>query len=164
MSTTAEPDETAVVKKSKLPLILGFVLAVAGGAGGFFAVKSGVIPRASAADDDHLESVDPAHAPKVEFAFVPLDPIIVTLPLSDHGSLLRFSAQLEVNPDYEADVTALKPRVIDVLNGYLRAVKPEDLTDPTALARLRSQMLRRVQIVAGEGKVTDVLIMEFVVN
>jgi len=32
------------------------------------------------------------------------------------------------------------------------------------LLRLRSQMLRRVQVVTGEGRVRDLLIMEFVLN
>jgi flagellar FliL protein len=56
------------------------------------------------------------------------------------------------------------PRVVDVLNGFLRAVDVTDLEDPAALLRLRAQMLRRVQIVTGEGAVRDLLVMEFVVN
>jgi flagellar FliL protein len=54
--------------------------------------------------------------------------------------------------------------VIDVLNSYLRALEPGDLEDPSALTRIRSQMLRRVQVVAGLNKVNDLLIMEFVLN
>ena len=49
----------------------------------------------------------------------------------------------------------IMPRVTDVLNGYLRAVEVRDLEDPTALSRLRAQMLRRVQMVSGEGRVLD---------
>jgi flagellar FliL protein len=56
------------------------------------------------------------------------------------------------------------PRVIDVLNGYLRAVEPGDFDDPAILGRLRAQMLRRVQIVTGTERVRDLLIMEFVLN
>lgn len=186
MSAIADPEETAGPKKSKLPLILGLVCAVAGGGGGFYAVSAGLIPRggdstgdASAdphgATDDHAvadggghdDTQDVGHGETASIsgiAFVPLDPIVVSLPHSTHGSLLRFSAQLEVTPEYEGEVAGLKPRIVDVLNGYLRAVKPDDLADPMALARLRSQMLRRVQIVVGSGRVNDVLIMEFVVN
>ena len=36
---------------------------------------------------------------------------------------LRFAGQLEVEPALAADVTALMPRVLDVLNTYLRAVE-----------------------------------------
>ncbi len=73
-------------------------------------------------------------------------------------------AQLEVAPKYMAEVEAIKPRLVDVLNGYLRAVALSELEDPTALIRLRAQMLRRLQVVAGEGRITDLLIMEFVLS
>ena len=49
------------------------------------------------------------------------------------------------------------PRILDVLNSYLRAVELADLEDPSAMVRLRAQMLRRVQIVTGEGRVRDLL-------
>jgi flagellar FliL protein len=77
---------------------------------------------------------------------------------------LRFSAQLEVSPQYVEDVTKLIPRVMDVLNSYLRAVSLADIEDPGALVSLRAQMLRRVQLVTGEGRVRDLLVMEFVLN
>ena len=62
------------------------------------------------------------------------------------------------------EVTLLIPRILDVLNGYLRAVEVSELGDPNALVRLRSQMLRRIQIVTGEGRVRDLLVTEFVLN
>ena len=69
-----------------------------------------------------------------------------------------------MNPGAEADVTKLTPRVMDVLNSYLRAVAVSDLEDPSALVSLRAQMLRRIQLVTGEGRVRDLLIMEFVLS
>jgi flagellar FliL protein len=51
-----------------------------------------------------------------------------------------------------------------VLNGYLRAVETSDLENPAALVRLKAQMLRRIQIVTGEGRVRDLLVSEFVLN
>ena len=56
------------------------------------------------------------------------------------------------------------PRILDVLNTYLRAVEVRDLEEPAALVRLRAQMLRRVQVVTGEGRVRDLLVTEFVMN
>ena len=67
------------------------------------------------------------------------------------GRYLRFSAQLEVAAADVEEVTLLSPRVLDVLNSYLRAVETADIEDPAAMARLRAQMLRRVQLVTGEG-------------
>jgi len=51
-----------------------------------------------------------------------------------------------------------------VINTYLRAIDPSDLEDPTALLRLRAQLLRRLQMVAGEDLVNDFLITEFILN
>ncbi len=63
-----------------------------------------------------------------------------------------------------ADVEKMKPRIMDVLNGYLRAIEVSDLEDSLALMRIRGHLLRRIEIVVGEGLVRDVLVMEFVLN
>ena len=56
------------------------------------------------------------------------------------------------------------PRILDVMNSYLRAIDTGSLEDPAAMVRLRAQMLRRIQIVTGEGRVRDLLVTEFVLN
>ncbi len=163
MTAEADAPEEAPKKASKLPLILGVVLAVVGGGGGFFAVQSGILFGSS--DDDHEAEVAEADAvAPPEVSFVAIDPLVISLPSSGGRDHLRFAAQLEVPPEYAAEVEAIKPRIVDVLNGYLRAVDLAELEDPTALIRLRSQMLRRVQVVAGKGRVGDLLIMEFVLS
>lgn len=168
MTAVADPDESIPPKASKMPLIIGLVLAIAGGGGGFYAVKMGLLGGSDtvdvAHDDGHGDDHDTPSSPAQDFAFVALDPLVISLPRSGSRAHLRFAAQLEVDPAYAAEVEAVKPRIIDVLNGYLRAVDLAELEDPTALVRLRGQMLRRVQIVTGEGRVRDFLIMEFVLN
>ena len=47
---------------------------------------------------------------------------------------------------------------------FCAALELEDLTDPMALPKLRAQMLRRINIVTGQGRVRDLLIMDFVLN
>ncbi len=173
MSAVADPEVEAPAKKSKLPLILGLVLAIAGGGGGFFAVNSGMIlgsgesgdEQAHADGDTHAEADgEGAGADMPSAAFVPLDPLVISIAGTGETRFLRFGAQLEVPPEHEAEVTAILPRVVDVLNGYLRAVDLEELSDPDVLVRLRGQMLRRVQVVTGPNQVRDLLIMEFVLN
>jgi len=157
----SETAADAPKKGPKLPLILGIVLALAGGGGGFMAVQTGMIGGSS----EHTQSPPEEEVEAMPtLAFVALDPLVVNMPPNAQARHLRFTAQLEVNPDYTDEVEALKPRVIDVLNGYLRAVEVAELEDPTGLIRLRAQMLRRVQVVVGEGRVKDLLIMEFVLN
>lgn len=106
----------------------------------------------------------PAPAPVPDIAFVALDPLVVSLGPGARSRHLRFTAQLEVTRKTEGEVRLLIPRIVDVLNSYLRAVSPADLENPAALVRLRAQMLRRVQIVTGEGRVRDILVTEFVLN
>ncbi len=157
-------DEVAPRKGSRLPLILGLILAILGGGGGFMAVQTGLIGVVSRAEAVPAQKEPAAAEPLPPIAFVPLDPFVISLAPSAESSHLRFNAQLEVDPAYTDEVAELKPRILDVLNGYLRAVAVEDLQDPAALSRLRAQMLRRVQVVVGEGRVRDLLIMEFVLN
>ncbi|MCG6903276.1 MAG: flagellar basal body-associated FliL family protein [Rhodobacter sp.] len=159
----AEAEAGDPKKKSKKPLIFGAVLALVLGGAGFFAVYSGMI-LAPHAEGEHA-TMDDAHAqPLPSVAFVPIDPLVINLGRGSSNRHLKFRAELEVEPATQSEVAALLPRVTDVLNGYLRALNVAELEEPAALIKLRAQMLRRVQIVTGEGRVRDLLIMEFVLN
>ncbi len=179
MSDAVAEPEHEPAKSGKKPLIIGVVLALAGGGGGFYAATSGLIPfgnhpmdEAQMGDDSHGEVAtdeseggqDQMPMPIGDIAYVEVDPITISLDGSQSARHLRFRAKLEVNADYEDDVMAIIPRVTDVMNSYLRALELHDLTGPSALTRLRAQMLRRVQVVTGNGRVRDLLIMEFVLN
>jgi flagellar protein FliL len=160
MALTENTAQAAQPKVSKLPLLMGLLIAVLGGAGGFYLVYSGVF----AASKGPAESDTKPVAALPDIRFVALDPLVVSLGPTSGNRHLRFVAQLEVEKAYEAELQTLRPRVVDVLNSYLRALETRDLEDPAALTRIRAQMLRRIQIVAGEGRVRDLLIMEFVLN
>ncbi|MGO4908461.1 flagellar basal body-associated protein FliL [Pseudorhodobacter sp. W20_MBD10_FR17] len=146
-------------KKSKLPILIGLVLALVLGGGGFYATWSGMI-----LGESHEEPVAEPIGPLPNIAFVPVDPIVISLGPGATARHLRFTSQLEVNKPATEDVTLLMPRILDVLNGYLRAIDVAQLEDPSALVRIRAHMLRRIQIVTGEGRVRDILITEFVLN
>ncbi|MEL7117692.1 MAG: flagellar basal body-associated FliL family protein, partial [Pseudomonadota bacterium] len=146
-------------------LLVGLVLALALAGGGFFAVYSGLILAPDPAQDMAMEKDSKEERePLPDVAFVPIPPLVINLGQASSNRHLKFQAQLEVVPDAETEITRLLPRITDVLNGYLRAVSVQELEEPSALFRFRSQMLRRVQIVTGEGRVRDLLIMEFVLN
>ncbi|CUH79774.1 Flagellar FliL protein [Tritonibacter multivorans] len=166
-----ETDEPA--KKSKMPLIIGVVLGLVGAGGGFFAVQSGLLPfgQSAAPEKEHVAKEAPEGVDKGEsaeeianLAYIEMEPIVITLRKASGISQLRFGAQLEVDLENQEEVEKLLPRVVDVLNSYLRALELEDLTDPMALPRLRAQMLRRINIATGQGRVRDLLIMNFVIN
>ncbi len=157
MADTMIAAEAAPKKRKPLALILGLVGAIVLAGGGFYATYTGLILGAP-------KQVSPEEAKLAGIAFVALEPLVISLGENGHNQHLRFAAHLEVAKAYAEEVTMLQPRILDVLNGYLRAVDMKDLEDPTALIRLRAQMLRRLQIVTGEGRVRDLLITEFVLN
>lgn len=96
--------------------------------------------------------------------FLALDPITVSLAPDQSARHLRLTAQIETAPGAFETVAALKPRILDALNSYLRAVDVAELESPAAMPRLRAQMLRRVRLVGGGEAVRDILITEFILN
>ena len=167
MADNEHPREETPPKRSKLSLLLGLLLALAGGGGGFFAAYSGVLAWGESslpgAPERAREQGAPGPVALPDVDFVAIAPLVISLGNAD-GTYLRFRAQLEVPRAYKSEVEHLLPRVVDVLNGYLRAVDLADLKNNAALVRLRAQMLRRVQVVTGADRVRDLLVMEFVLN
>ncbi|MCT4609541.1 MAG: flagellar basal body-associated FliL family protein [Pelagimonas sp.] len=164
-----ETEEDVEEKKpSKLPMIIGIVLALVGGGGGFFAAQSGMLGGGGSEDMAAEEiakeesSIETIELPNVQFVEVPQ----LTVSLGPHANAqhLRFRASLEVPSQYAGEVESVLPRIQDVLNSYLRALEPRDIEAPGALLKLRGQMLRRIKLVAGEGRVDDLLVLEFVLN
>lgn len=184
MAETGQTGEGAeasgpVKKKTKGPLLVGVVLMIALGGGGFFATSQGLLdgllgavaPESKtvagrsvegdgAADDTSASPEQPVEVAR----FVPLNPLVISLGSGRELTHLRFSGHLEVERGSEDIVMALMPRVVDVLNSYLRAIEPDSLAEPSQLIRYRAQMLRRIQLVVGDGRVKDLLIAEFVLN
>ncbi|WP_371168276.1 flagellar basal body-associated FliL family protein [Aliiroseovarius sp. 2305UL8-7] len=165
MTTVEDTDALeadAPKKSSKKGFLIGLILALVLGGGAFFATYSGMLGGGKTTEEDAETELPVAALPDV--SFVDLDPLVISLGTPGRNRHLRFRGSLELVPGYEEEVTKLLPRVIDVLNSYLRAVDIEVLADPPALIKLRAQMLRRIQLVTGEGRVRDLLILEFVLN
>ncbi|QDL94758.1 flagellar basal body protein FliL (plasmid) [Paroceanicella profunda] len=158
-------DADAAPKKKGKGLLIGLVAAVLFGAGGFYATFSGMVSLPfGGGEAGHAAPGEPVPEPLSPMAFLPLGDIVITLGAPAGARQLQFTSQVEVNPDYRADVELLQPRMLDVVNTYLRAVELRDLADPAAMGRIRAQLLRRIQIVTGEGRVRDLLITNFVLN
>lgn len=173
MSDVATSEEDAEApKKSKKGLLFGLIGAIVLGGGGFYATYSGLILGPSG--ESEMASSDggggghgaPEAAAYVDsdIAFVELEPLTISLGKFATSRHLRFQAHLEVDPSMADEIEHLSPRILDVLNTYLRAISESELEDPASMNRLRAQMLRRVQVVTGDGKVKDLLITEFVLN
>ena len=172
MSDQAEAGANKPKKGKSRGLLIGLMGALALGGGSFFAVYSGMVPLGGDAPADGMEAAvehGPGGGP-VDYAmleppsYVVLDPLVIALSPGSRARHLRVSLQLDVVADAQEAVAAVAPRVMDVLNTFLRAVDEREFENPRAMSRLRAQMLRRIQLVAPEGSVRDVLIQEFLLN
>jgi flagellar FliL protein len=162
MSQAADPTgvttETPSKKKGLLPVLIGVAGAAILGGGGFFAVYSGMI--LGPGGPSTTTSAPARTAP----TYMPIEQL--TLSLANPGTTqhLRMSAHLEIAEGRLSEAETFRPRFLSVINTYLRAIDPRDLEDPTILIRLRAQILRRLQMVAGDDLINDFLITEFILN
>lgn len=175
MTQAALPAPDAAVPKgrSKGPLV-GILLGLVLGGAGFGVIYAGLFdPLARLGGGGHGATA--AQAPDEDAGaehgaeesggtFLALAPITVSLAPGQSARHLRLAAEIEATPGGMAAVIAARPRIVDVLNSYLRAVDVAELEDPTAMPRLRAQMLRRVRLVGGGEAVRDILITEFILN
>lgn len=144
-------------KLSGRTIVLGLLLALVSGVGAF-SLTSGVLNPLAAVGEKTSEMIS------TDLAFVPIQPMTVALGKPSERRFLRFRAELEVKKPYRSDIETLMPRVVDVLNTYLQTLEMKDVEEPSSLLVLRSQMRRRIDLIVGENRVRDLLIMEFVVN
>lgn len=166
MTDATDTDDAPPVdapRKGRKGLIFGLVGGLVLGGAGFYAIYSGLLdPFGGGQQSAGSHATGTSDLTNV--AFLPMEPIMVSLPPGSSARYLRFTGQIETDPASAVEVEQLMPRILDVLNTYLRAVEVTDLEQPAAISRLRAQMLRRVQVVTGEGRVRDLLITEFVLN
>lgn len=170
MSATASPAEAAGGGKGKrkLLMIVGGVLVLAIGGGWF----SGIIPGMLGGHngpETHAAASETGHdgaQPIPAHIFMDLPDIVTNLSNgSRRPSFIKLKAKLEVaQPGDLAIVGANMPRVLDLFQGYLREVRPEELRGAAGTYRLREALLSRVNIAAAPAHVLDVLFVELLVQ
>ena len=168
---TETVEEEAAPKKSPIKKILGILLPLLiFGGGGFFATHSGLVslpfgPAAEANDSDHAEAKEEKHeATSFDVAYLPLEEIVVPLSARARAEFLIFEASVEVAPEDLPAFETIQPRLLDVLNTYLRAVDESDLETPSAVFKLRSHLLRRIRAVSAPAEPKDLLITTFILK
>ena len=174
-SAAIDDVEQEPAKKSK-GMLFGMIGALLLGGASFFGVYSGMIPLpfgspppAQTSTEDGTSEPQTAQKKSTDYgelssSFIPLRELIISLGPNSNSKHLKLVISVEVDSQAEEQVTALSPRIRDVLNTFLRAVDERDFEVPRAMTRLRGQMLRRVQLVTPPGSVRDLLIQDFVLN
>lgn len=164
MSDAEVKEEEAPKKKGgALGLIIGLVGALALGGGAAFTISTGMVDIPGLTDtgaaDDKEEKKE--EKPEEKSVFIELSDISVPVVEARQLRQLQLRLTIETTVAHEADVGEMTPRILDTLNTMLRTTVRDDLSDPTALDRLRAQMLRRVRIVTGPEAVKDLLIVNY---
>ncbi len=162
----AKPDEAAEVPekkggKRKLILIAVPLVLVLAGAGLWF---SGILP--------HLLGMD-KHEEKAAEAAKPVPPSYVEIPEmvanlnngSRKPSYVKLAARIEVPKPEDVDkVKAALPRLQDLMQTYLREMRPEELRGSAGTYRLREELLVRANAAVAPAKVSDVLFTQMLVQ
>ncbi len=162
MSATAveAPAEKAKGGKKKLILLAAVVVVLGGvGAGGWF---SGLIPKLIGGHEHGPETGAAASAP----VFVDMPEIVANLNSGGRrATFIKLQAKLEVaRKEDVATVQNAMPRVLDLFQGYLREMRPEELRGTAGTYRLREELAARTNVAAAPAKVTDVLFVELLVQ
>ncbi len=162
----AVPQDPPTRKTGRRAILVGGVGALALGGAAFAVTYLNLVPLGAGSTDPQTAAVGHADVgtPLSNIDFLPLDPIVISLDTTTGVRHLRLSMTLEVPKAHVAEVDFMKPRIMDVVNTYLRALQPDTFDEAAALVRLRAQLLRRLQVTLGDGRVNDLLISEFVLS
>ena len=142
-----------------LVLFILLPLLLVGGVGGGL-VATGVI-----ALPGRHEAGDSPQDPS-SFAFFDLPDLLVNLSSAGkRPSFLKIRVSLELASESDAAaLQALTPRIIDNFQAYLRELRTTDLQGSAGMARLREELLRRVNAAVEPIAVRDVLFREMLVQ
>ncbi len=136
------------------------VLVLGGGAAFFFMHKS---------SDDAQKAVQQqaqADAEKSKPVYFSLGDLLVNLSgEGKHPNFLKVKISLELADEKDLPLMeAIKPRIVDNFQVYLRELRIEDLRGSAGMYRLREELLMRVTEAAQPVRVRDVLFQEMLVQ
>ena len=168
----------------KLMLIAGagaLVVLGGGGAAAFMLLKPKPEAAAEAGHGEKKKEKKKEHGGKEEkgkeggaqvregpdgVVFYTLPDIVVNMQTADgRPTFLKLKLTLEVPDQDTADaLEPAMPRLQDMFQTFLRELRPEDLQGSQGSYQLRTEILRRVNLVIAPAKVNAVLIEEMLIN
>jgi flagellar FliL protein len=115
--------------------------------------------------DKHEEHAAEAAKP-VPPTYIDLPEMIANLNSGAHKpSYIKLTARIEVpKPDDAEKVKAALPRLQDMMQTYLREMRPEELRGSAGTYRLREELLVRANAAVAPAKVSDVLFTQMLVQ
>ena len=145
--------------KGKLILIAVPVVLLLAGAGLWF---TGILPHLLGMDKKHEQEA----AKPVPPSYVDLPEMVANLNGNPRRpSYIKLDARVEVpKPGDVEKVKAAMPRLQDLMQTYLREMRPEELRGSAGTYRLREELLARANAAVAPAKVSDVLFTQMLVQ
>lgn len=157
-----EPKKGRKLPSKKLIIMIAapLLLLLLGGAGAYLMGFIG----AGGESDATAENQPPKKPEKTVFYDLP--ELLVNLNSAGRRTnFLKISVSLEVASEADiAKLEAVKPRIIDSFQVYLRELRLDDLRGSAGVYRLREELLARVTASAQSAQVKDVLFKEMLVQ
>jgi flagellar FliL protein len=159
-ATTDKPKKPG---KAKLIMIAAPVVLLLVVAGLWF---SGILPHMLGMDrhEEHQASAEPAKAAPPSYVDIP--EMVANLNNNSHKpSYIKLSVRVEVpKPEDTEKIKAALPRLQDIIQTYLREMRPEELRGSAGTYRLREELLIRANTAVAPAKVIDVLFTQLLVQ
>jgi len=112
------------------------------------------------------EKAEPAPPPPKQIVFMDMGEMIVNLNTgAKQSSFLKLRVSLELDePAMLPKLKALEPRIVDNFQIYLRDLRREDLDGSAGMARLKEELLMRINVAVRPARINDVLFSEILVQ
>ncbi len=159
-SQESPPDVTVSPSKRKR-----LVLAIAGGALLLAAIAGGSLLEFYPRANGRTAATKSGHvAVAFEPAYVLTPEMVTNLDAGPHRiTFAKIQCRIEVDrPGDAALVNAAMPRLVDMIQTYLRATRPEELRSDEGTYRLHEALLARASIAVPTAAISDVLFQELI--
>ena len=126
---------------------------------------SGVLPHILGMDRHDDATVEASRKP-VPPSYVDVPEMIANLNSANHKpSYVKLVARVEVpKPEDTEKVKSAMPRLQDMMQTYLREMRPEELRGSAGTYRLREELLVRANVAVAPAKISDVLFTQMLVQ
>jgi flagellar FliL protein len=159
-----ETDEKPAKKagKGKLIMIAVPVVLLLAGAGLWF---SGILPHMLGTEKHEDKAAEAAKPPALP-SYLDIPEMVANLNSSNHKpAYVKLSARVEIpKPEDVEKVKSALPRLQDMMQTYLREMRPEELRGSAGTYRLREELLVRANAAVAPAKVSDVLFTQMLVQ
>lgn len=160
----AEVTEALAKKKSKQKMmiivaVVAVLIVVLGGGGAAFYLSHAKAEKTA-------QQAEGGDSEKAKHVYFQLGDMLVNLSgEGKHPNFLKVKITLELTDEKDLPLMeAIKPRIIDNFQVYLRELRIEDLRGSAGMYRLHEEMLMRVTEAAQPIRVRDVLFQEMLVQ